>query len=54
LAALYFSWQAERNRFGGICFWTPLFTYWNRIKAPTPPDDQLSLIARKVPAGQEP
>jgi hypothetical protein len=27
LAALYFSWQAERNRFGGICFWNPLFLY---------------------------
>ena len=29
LAALYYSWQAERNRFGGhLLLALPFFTYW--------------------------
>jgi hypothetical protein len=34
LAALYFSWQVEKDRFGGICFaFGSLFIHWSRIEA---------------------
>ena len=46
LAVLYFSWQAGRHRFGGICFWSPLLTHGNRIEGPTPPNYRLSRCHR--------